>query len=97
MVRIEPADSSGKSDPSVWSRRARYIHEHGPFSDFAIDERVAAAFGELKSVARKRGRPIADADLLIAATAKVERLIVAKLNNRHFEGLPGVATEDCSK
>ena len=60
------------------------------------DGEVVAVFADLKTDAVKRGRPISDMDLLIAATAKAHHLIVATLNVKHFATLEGVAVEDWS-
>jgi tRNA(fMet)-specific endonuclease VapC len=59
-----------------------------------VDESVGEAFAELKAQQQRRGRPIADLDLLIAATARAGELILATLNARHFAGLVGVVVED---
>ena len=61
-----------------------------------VDAAVAKSFSQLKAAARKKGFAASDFDLLIAATAKAHGLIVATLNLRHFDGLPGLAVEDWS-
>lgn len=61
-----------------------------------VDAAVTKSFSQLKAAARKKGFAASDFDLLIAATAKAHGLIVATLNLRHFDGLPGLAVEDWS-
>jgi predicted nucleic acid-binding protein len=69
----------------------------GRFLSFDITIPIAAAFGELKAQALRKGLAPSDFDLLIAATAKIHGLTVATLNVRHFTGLDGVAVEDWSQ
>jgi len=59
-----------------------------------VDKQVADAFGELKARTEKMGKPRADFDLLIAATALSNRVILATLNVRHFAEIPGLTVED---
>lgn len=61
-----------------------------------VDKTVAAIFGRLKAGQERLGRPRADFDLLIAATALAHGLILATLNSRHFGDLPGLSVEDWS-
>ncbi len=64
---------------------------------FGVDAVVAKAFSQIKAAARRSGHGCADFDFLIAATAKVQGLIVATLNYRHFAPIEGLAVEDWSK
>lgn len=61
-----------------------------------VDRSVAKAFATSKATQRAKGRMVPDLDLLIAATAKAHRLIVATTNAKHFELLEGMAVEDWS-
>ena len=61
-----------------------------------VDKPVADLFGEIKSQMEIRGEPRADFDLLIAATALSHQLVLAILNARHFDGIPGLRVEDWS-
>ncbi len=54
-------------------------------------------WGRLKSRQQRAGKPVADLDLLIAATAIGEGLTVATLNHRDFSKIQGVAWEDWSR
>ncbi|HEV8542077.1 MAG TPA: type II toxin-antitoxin system VapC family toxin [Verrucomicrobiae bacterium] len=69
----------------------------GRLVSFDVDIAIAAAFGELKAQALRKGLGLSDFDLLIAATAKTHALTVATLNVRHFIGLDGVVVEDWSR
>lgn len=62
-----------------------------------IDIAVADAYAEIRTDCEKRSTPVADLDLLIAATAKAHNLIVATLNLRHFQVIQGITVEDWSK
>lgn len=61
-----------------------------------IDDAVGESFALLKEQQQRKGERRADLDLLIAATARAHRLIVATLNVKHFEGLDQVMVEDWS-
>lgn len=61
-----------------------------------FDEPVAAVFSKLSAHLRAGGTPRPALGLMIASTAGAHGLIVATLNPRDFEGLPGVAVEDWS-
>jgi predicted nucleic acid-binding protein len=63
----------------------------------ALDSLVARCFSVIKADCRRRGFAASDFDFLIAATAKVNGLILATLNQRHFEGIQGLALEDWSR
>ncbi len=77
-------------------RYADYLRDavlpHLPVLDVSLD--VALRFGELKALTEGRGRPRADVDLLIAATAIVHGLEVVTRNVRDFAGLPDLVVAD---
>ncbi|MGA7120213.1 MAG: PIN domain-containing protein, partial [Polyangiaceae bacterium] len=54
---------------------------------------IARASGELRAAREARGRRVAQADMLIAATALAQGLTLATRNGRDFEGC-GVALVD---
>ena len=62
-----------------------------------LDSACAAAYAELRAACERNGSPVTDLDLLIAATAKTNGLILATLNIRHFHVIPGLAVEDWSQ
>jgi predicted nucleic acid-binding protein len=57
-----------------------------------VNETVAAAFGLMKADQDRLCRRVPDLDLLIAATARVNGLVVATLDFRHFPLIEGVCS-----
>lgn len=64
-----------------------------PAEILAVDERVARAAGELRAARERAGRTVAQADMLIAATALISGRTLVTRNTRDFEGC-GVAIFD---
>lgn len=60
-----------------------------PLTDEAV-VRASAIYAEL----RRRGEPIGDADILIAATALVHGLALVTNNEAHFNRVPGLVVEN---
>ena len=60
-----------------------------PFDDAAADE-----YGSIRAYLERRGTPIGRRDMLIAAIARVNGLIVVTHNTREFERIPGLNVED---
>ncbi len=56
-----------------------------------FDVAIARVYGQIESTLRKGGRPLADADLQIAATALHHGLELVTGNVRHFERVPGLS------
>ena len=56
-----------------------------------FDVAVARVYGQIESLLKKEGRPLADADLQIAATALHHGLELVTGNVRHFERVPGLS------
>ena len=61
-----------------------------------VDYAVAEAYAELRDDLQSRGKTVAHMDLLIAATAKANNLIVATLNTKDFDVMQGITVEDWS-
>jgi predicted nucleic acid-binding protein len=59
-------------------------------------EEVWQEFSRLKARQQQSGKPVADLDLLIAATALRHGLVVATLNAADFSRVDGLAWEDWS-
>lgn len=62
-------------------------------SDFAIlplTDPIVEHFARLRAALRQQGQLIPDMDLLIAATALVEDLMLVTRNMRHFERIAGL-------
>jgi tRNA(fMet)-specific endonuclease VapC len=55
---------------------------------------IAWKFGEVRAALLDQGRPVAAADLMIAATALVHGFRVVTHNTSHFSKVPGLAIED---
>jgi predicted nucleic acid-binding protein len=64
-----------------------------PARVLAVDERVARAAGELRAARERSGRRVAQADMLIAATALISGRTLVTHNARDFEGC-GIAILD---
>ena len=59
-----------------------------------FDARTAQLFGGLKADLERRGTPLAEADLRIAAIALAHGLTMVTANVRHFERVPGLLVEN---
>jgi tRNA(fMet)-specific endonuclease VapC len=68
----------------------------GRYDALPVDSAIAAAYADLRADCESRGKQVADMDLLIAATAKANNLIVATLNTKDFEVIQGLTVEDWS-
>lgn len=60
-----------------------------PFDDYAATE-----YGKIRADLRQKGTPIGTMDMLIAAHAKAEGLIVVTNNTREFERVEGIKLEN---
>ena len=58
-----------------------------------FDTAVARKYGEISSALQEKGRPLADADLAIAATALYHGLDLVTGNLRHYRRIPGLKIE----
>lgn len=58
------------------------------------DETISEQFGELKAGLEKNGMIIDDADLYIAACAKVHGLTLVTNNTKHFKRIKGLKLEN---
>ena len=58
------------------------------------DEAISELFGELKAGLEKNGMIIDDADLYIAACAKVHGLTLVTNNTKHFKRIKGLKLEN---
>jgi len=59
-----------------------------------LDAQVAEAYGEIRAVLEKQGRPIGNNDLWIGAHAWAAGLILATNNEREFKRIPGLVVEN---
>ena len=60
----------------------------------AFPEKAAAHFGQIRAEVERLGTPLGPLDMLIAAHARAEGLIVVTNNAREFRRLPGVRVEN---
>lgn len=60
-----------------------------PFNDLA-----AVEYGKICAYLQKRGTPIGTMDMLIAAHAKAEKVVLVTNNTREFERVPGLKFEN---
>jgi len=59
-----------------------------------FDDAAARRYGEVRAGLERRGTPLDDADLRIAAIALSRNLTVVTGNVRHFQRVPGLAVEN---
>ncbi|MEX1254180.1 MAG: type II toxin-antitoxin system VapC family toxin [Dehalococcoidia bacterium] len=60
------------------------------FTPLTVSDSIAERFAQLRAKLRQEGRPIADFDLLIAATALEHGLALITRNERHFRRIEGL-------
>lgn len=59
-----------------------------------FDSSAATEYGKIRADLKRKGTPIGNMDMLIAAHAKSENLIVVTHNTREFERVAGLKLED---
>lgn len=62
-----------------------------------FDSSAATEYGKIRADLRKKGTPIGNMDMLIAAHAKSKNLVVVTHNTREFEQVEGLQIEDWFK
>ena len=82
-----------------WKNSRKLISKYeaflkGRLTVYPVNEAVAEQFALLKAQQREIGRIVADLDLLIAATALVQKLSLATLNIAHFSQINRLKIED---
>jgi len=89
-------------DFGVWNSNA-YEKNRGKLIDFItlvkildFDTVAALEYGKICSMLRRKGTPIGNMDMLIAAHAKAEGFVVVTNNTREFERVDGLCIEDWS-
>ena len=65
-----------------------------PLVCLPFDKRAAGVYGEIRADLERLGQPIGPNDLLIAATALANSLILVTHNVSEFERVPGLRIED---
>lgn len=65
-----------------------------PLSVLTFDTEAAYEYGEIREYLQSKGTPIGPLDMLIAAHAKAEKLILVTNNTKEFERVPGLKLEN---
>jgi tRNA(fMet)-specific endonuclease VapC len=62
-----------------------------------FDKKEAFAYGEIRSILEKSGTPLNDTDLMIAATAVANNLVLITGNESHFSRIKSMRVENWLK
>lgn len=65
-----------------------------PYQSLPFDDRAADECGQIRAALRKQGRPIGANDLLIAAIARLNDLVLVTHDTAEFSRVPGLRLED---
>jgi predicted nucleic acid-binding protein len=84
-----------RASERYWGRYRAILE--GRYRILPFDAESARELADLQTVHKQQGVVRSLADLVIAATARRNGLIIATLNGKDFQGLPGVAVEDWSR
>jgi len=84
-----------KGSTRLWHEYDHYLKDQLTLLPFGYRE--AVEYASLRKTLTAKGTPVADMDLQIAATAIGNGLILATLNSRHFQHIPGLKIEDWSR
>ena len=89
-LRVSAAlrDDAGR----LWQRTQQQVLTLVQWLPF--DARAAMAAADVGASLRRRGEPVEETDLFIAATALVHGFSVSTRNVRHFERVPGLMVEN---
>ena len=82
----------GPGAEAMLTRIESRMPAHLPVLSFESD--AAFRYGEVRAELERRGTPIGDADVRIAAIALARGFIVVTGNVRHFQRVPGVTVEN---
>ncbi len=64
------------------------------FSILPVDATISETFGMMKADLESKGTPLQDADLMIAATALSNNLVLVTNNEKHFSRIDGLKLEN---
>lgn len=85
----------GAAKSQKWAeRKAEVDRLRGTLTSIPLQEVVMERFGELKASLETQGERLADADLLIAATALEYNLVLVTGNLKHFRRVQGLKVEN---
>ena len=79
---------------NVAANLARLRQFCAPFQSLPFDDRAADECGQIRATLRKQGRPIGSNDLLIAAIARANDLVLVTHDTAEFSRVPGLRLED---
>ncbi|MBI4492318.1 MAG: PIN domain-containing protein [Chloroflexi bacterium] len=82
----------GARGPELLQRLEKSLLQNLPILPF--DAAAARRYGEVRAELEAQGKPLADADLRIAAIALARNLTLVTGNVRHFERVAGLAVEN---
>jgi tRNA(fMet)-specific endonuclease VapC len=92
-IQSDGADGAAKSQHPRRSRADRDAFL-APFRVLDFDAAAADCYAHARAHLATKGQPIGDRDLMIAAIAVANRLIVVTSNISEFARVPGVVVED---
>jgi tRNA(fMet)-specific endonuclease VapC len=91
-VKAELIYGARKSE-RVEANLARLAPVFDNFASCPFDDRAAEQYGFVRALLERQGRPIGDADLLIAGIALAADATVVTRNEREFRRVPGLRVE----
>ena len=83
-----------KDSERLWTEYNLYLKDQLTLLPFGYKE--AAQYAQIRHELTQRGQPVSDMDMMIAATAISNRLVLATLNIRHFTRISDLRVEDWS-
>ena len=81
-----------KQSKRLWKEYDVFLKDQLTLLPFSYKE--AVEYARIRQTMSEKGRPIADMDIQIGATALANGLTLATLNVRHFQEIPGLKVED---
>lgn len=91
IAELHYGAAKSKSPLHEAQRVSRFIDA---FEEMTLTRPMLMKFGEIKAQLEVRGQRIADADLLIAATAMVAGITLVTGNAKHYSRIEGLTLED---
>jgi tRNA(fMet)-specific endonuclease VapC len=76
------------------TRESASAHFSARLEVLSFSQKAAAHYGQIRTDLERKGRPVGACDMLTAADARSEGLIVVTNNTREFERMPGVRVEN---
>jgi tRNA(fMet)-specific endonuclease VapC len=68
-----------------------------PFEILDFDPRASIEYGRIRALLESKGKPIGPMDLLLAAQAKSQSLIVVTNNEKEFKSVEGLRVENWTR